>query len=150
MAALIIFIVLAGAALRLWQIGNKSLWSDELFSAGIITSKYLVPLEGADIFRRTNIFNIQDIDTFWTVKAADQSPPLFEFIGKIFTSVVGANEISIRLPSALASIFLLLFLAQECWKENNTKNSTIFFFTLLPTAFSAILIEYAQEGRAYS
>ena len=105
----IIFIVLSiiGIILRIYHLDHWPLWSDELFSASVAKYFHLLPQVNNLFFRETDGFHLQDSDTFWTAKALDLSPPLFELLVKFSMTIFGSSEISIRLPSLLACFLCL-------------------------------------------
>lgn len=145
-------LVLFGGFLRFHDLGHKSLWTDELFSADIALFRDFLPPSASDgeVFRRTQIPGINSHDTFLTLKAADQSPPLNEFLMRLSGKVLGFDEYSMRLHSAIAGTLLLIFIAVLAVRERDHVARRALILALFFSAFSPALIEYAQEARAYA
>jgi len=145
-------VVLAGSALRLHALGKFSLWADELFSADVILQRPLVPSVGAPWFQRIDIHALRDggNESFWTVKAADQSPPMFELVAKLVTAVAGSSEAGLRLTSALAAIAALMWLALRAWRARAGPLLPVYLTVLVLAAFNGLMIFYAREARAYA
>lgn len=124
--ALPLIIVLA-AALRLYGLGDQSLWFDEAASVRIVRQDF-----------RAMLASIRD---------DERIPPLHYLILYAWVRVFGPAEWSVRLPSALAGIgavWLLYLFARR-------------LFGAVPALVAALLlavapfqIQYAQEARAYS
>jgi len=150
LASLLIALVLIGGALRFHHLGHKGLWSDELFSTSVTLYHSIWPPATGEWFRRTDLLHIADTDSFWTAKAADQSPPLFELTTKVSTKLLGPTEFAMRLPSALAALLLLTWFAWQAWARRREGDSPVYCWALLLAVGPASLIEYAQEARAYS
>lgn len=150
LAVLMACMLLAGLALRLDGLGSKSLWEDELFSADIVRNRALLPDAGAPWLRRIGLDRLQPQDSFWTVKGADQSPPMFELAGKAVTAVLGDSEWALRMTSALPAALALLWLALRAWRGREGPQGVVFLTVLTLLAFSGLMVFYAQEARAYS
>lgn len=142
--------IILGSVMRLYHLDSKSLWSDELYSASIARYFPLLPQAESEWFRSTDIHHVSDVDTFWTAKATELSPPLFELITKLTVNLFGPNEIAMRMPSALASILMLFWIALQAWKKRGCEEFYVFFWVVLLSAISATYIQYAQEARPYS
>jgi 4-amino-4-deoxy-L-arabinose transferase-like glycosyltransferase len=118
---------LAGLALRLYLLGDKSLWLDEAFSLAISRRSAL------DVLRLT-VFT-------------DTHPPLYYLLMNVWLWF-GASEAYARLFSALwsaASIPLMYLLAQALFDD---RRAGLLAATIL--AFSPFHIWYAQETRMYA
>lgn len=147
---LLAIVLLAAVELRFYQLESKSLWSDELYTAVNALYRDVSPGQQVERFRRTTMNGVVDSDTFWTVKASDQSPPLFDLIAKGSVRLFEPIERGVRLPSAVFSVVLLLFLACSAARAREAMQARVFLVVMILTAFSATAIEYAQEGRPYS
>lgn len=150
LASLLVALLILGAGLRFHDLGTKGLWSDELFTASMVSYHPLRPADTGEWFRRTDLFSITDRDTFWTAKAADNNPPLFELIGKASTTLFGHSEFALRLPSTLASTLLLVWFAWQFWRHRGRREGAVYAWALVIAVSSPALVEYAQEARAYS
>lgn len=146
----LIAVVVAGAFLRVQGIEQKSLWSDELFTLSMAAYHPLVPEGDNPWFRAITIFDIGDHDTFLTAKAAEQSPPLQDFLEKISIQFLGPTELGARLPGALAACILLAWFAWFAWHSDDPWRRRVLGWSLLFLAFSPALVAFAKDGRAYS
>lgn len=146
----ILLLLLAGSFVRLYHLDAKSLWSDELYSGSIARYFPLIPTTGSEWYRNVDAHHVSDLDTFWTAKAAELSPPLFELVAKLSVNLFGANDIAMRIPSVLASILLLLWVAFQSWKNRGREEFYVFTWVLVLSALSSTYIQYAQEARPYS
>lgn len=147
---LLAIVLLAAVELRFYQLERKSLWSDELYTAVNALYRDVSLGQQVERFRRTTMNGVIDSDTFWTVKASDQSPPLFDLIAKGSVKLFEPIERGVRLPSVVFSVVLLLFLAWSAARAREAVQARVFLVVMILTAFSATAIEYAQEGRPYS
>lgn len=143
-------IVLLAAFLRLHQLGDRSLWADEIFSASVAADHPLVPSDGIPWFERVRILDVRLGQSFWTVKAADQTPPLFELAVKLSLALFGLNEFAVRFPSALAGIMLVAWLALSAARGNGVIERAAFAWAALFCAVAPEAVSYGQEARAYS
>jgi hypothetical protein len=139
-----------GSALRLYDLGGRSLWADELFTLRMVLYHPLVPAEGQPWYRSTSIYDIRDGDTFWTAKAAEQHPPLQDLLEKASVNLLGLSEFSARLPGALASCALLAWFAWFALRSQDPKLRTTLTWALLLLALSPALVAYAKDARPYS
>jgi hypothetical protein len=144
------FLLVVGVGLRFFELDKKSLWADELFTFAIAKYYPLWPEPGQPLFRRIQVLEIGDGDTFLTVKAAEQSPPLNDLLEKAAISVIGSSEFAARLPAAVASCALLFWFAGFAWHHPDPGVRRILYWSVLLLAFYPLLILYAKEGRAYS
>jgi len=124
---IVVALVLLAAFFRLWQLGDQSLWLDEAYTAQWITQGVRGILRAI----------AQDLDT----------PPLHPLIVYAFAWVAGTSELTLRLPSALASILavpLTFVLARRLLGQR------IGLLATLAMAMAPFAIYYAQEARMYS
>ena len=143
-------IVLLAALLRLDDLGQRSLWADEIFSASVAADHPLIPSQGMPWFERLRILDVRLGQSFWTVKAADQSPPLFELAVKLSVALFGLNEFAVRFPSALAGILLVAWLAVSAARGSGRTERAAFAWAALFCAVAPEAVAYGQEARAYS
>lgn len=126
------------------------MWWDDLSSLSMATYFPLISPDGKTEFRRTTLDAVQPGDSFWTVKAADQSPPLFELLTKVCVQWLGPNVLASRLTSMAAGCLCLLWFGVLAWRQNQPYVRRVLIWSLLLYAGHPLLIEYAQTGRAYS
>lgn len=146
----LLFLVLVGSILRFQGIEKKSFWADELFTLRMALYYPVLPENGGAWYRKTSIFEIRDGDTFLTAKAAEQHPPLQDFLEKISVNALGLSELSARLPGALAACALLAWFAWFAARSTDPWKRRALTWALLLLAFSPALVIYAQDARAYS
>src|SRR5450756_841151 len=94
-------LVAVGAGLRFHHLDQRSLWGDELGTLSIAQFYPLLPAAGQPLYRRIQVRQIGDGDTFLTAKAAEQSPPLNDLLEK---ATVNLSLIHISEPTRLGMI----------------------------------------------
>ena len=149
-AFLIVVLVLTGFSMRFYNLGEKSFWADELFTMRMAMYHPLVPQDGQPWFRRINVNEIGDGDSFLTAKAGEQSPPLQDLLEKATVQWLGSTEFAARLPGAVASCLLLAWFGWFALKFQDTLTRRTLSWSLLFLVFSPSLVLYAQDARAYS
>lgn len=102
-----------------------SFWIDELFSEKIATSNW------PDVYA-------------WLIK--DIHPPLYLIGLKLWASLMGNSELSIRLPSLIAAGFTLFIFAKEAVQRNQVRR----LLALALIGVSPTFVYFAQEGRSNS
>ncbi|MFH0912662.1 MAG: glycosyltransferase family 39 protein [Candidatus Omnitrophota bacterium] len=122
---LCIFIIFIAVILRLYHLGNQSLWLDEAYS--VMMSKNVVML--------------------WAEQIKDPMPPLYYSMLHYWILIWGGSEFSLRLLSALFGILLipLVFITGATIFDRKTG-----IYAALFAAISPIHIYYSQEARAYT
>jgi uncharacterized membrane protein len=125
-AALLVILFLA-AGLRLSQLGNKSLWFDE------VASIYFAELP------TEKLWNLE-----WS--RPESHPPLYYHGLSYWVDWFGDSETSVRLPSALISLInvaLIYILGRRLFSDQ------VGLLAAALLAFSPLHIWYAQEARMY-
>lgn len=150
LAIALVVLVLAGGFLRFHQLGKKGFWPDELFTLAVAWYHPLLPAPGQPLYRPISVFTIADDDTFLSVKAGEQSPPLYDLVEKASVQAFGPSEWAARFPSALAACTLLVLVAWRAWRERDSWSRRVLAWSALLVAFHPALITYAKDGRAYS
>ncbi len=120
-------ITVLGASLRLWDLGDKSFWSDELIS-----------LCSGDA--------IQNVKTFLTPSCGNAHPPLYFLLVKIWASF-GQGEVYFRLLPVIFGIAVIpagFILAYELLGRR------VAILTALLVAVSPFHLLYDRELRMYS
>lgn len=126
-AWLVVGLTLAGAVLRFYLLGHKSIWLDEAFS---------IALSGRELDELLRL----------TVRA-DTHPPLYYIFLKAWMAL-GTSESLVRTLSALfstAAIPVMYLVGQALYRE---RQAGILAATIL--AFSPFQIWFAQEARMYA
>ncbi len=126
----LVVVFLIGLALRLWGLGQESLWADEYYT--LLTASQ--PSFGAVMDRVVN---------------AEPHPPLYFLIMHAWLALAGTSDIALRLPSALAGALTvpLLFLLMRLLFPSRPGAAGVAAGLL---AFSPMHIWYSQEARAYA
>ena len=124
----LIFILLLGAVLRIYNLGGESVWHDEA-----VTSRVA----------RLNLVEFIK----WIIDVNDNNPPLYYMLMHFWVSLFGDSEFSLRLPSAILGTGSILMIYAV---GNQIFNRTAGLIASLILALSVFNIEYSQEARAYS
>lgn len=106
---------------------NQSLWLDEAISANVVKN-----------------YNFWEIVTNFSVN--DFHPPLYYWILKLWTSIFGLSEISLRLPSVIFSLVTIYFIYLIGKKIKDEKTG---LWAAALTGFNPLLVYYSQEARMY-
>lgn len=122
---MIYLIIFAGIVLRIISL-NQSLWLDEATTA---------------LVSRMSFYDI--IAKFLP---GDFHPPFYYLLIKIWTSVFGSSEISLRFPSVILGV-AAIYLVYVFTKKIVDEKSALIASAL--TATSGLLIYYSQEARMY-
>lgn len=146
----LLLLVVVGSVLRFQDIEKRSFWADELFTLRMALFHPVLPDSGEPWYRKTSIYDIRDGDTFLTAKAAEQHPPLQDFLEKVSVHALGLSEFSARLPGALVACALLVWFAWFAAKSADPWKRRVLTWTLLLLVFAPALVVYAQDARAYS
>ncbi len=119
-------IILLAFIVRLLSL-NQSLWLDEGITAHVVQQYSLLEI----------------IPKF---SVGDFHPPLFYFFEKIWTSIFGYSEVSLRMPSVLFSLITgyVVYLIGKKLKDFDTGIWAMVFFL-----FNPLVIYYSQEARMY-
>lgn len=107
------------ALCAIWKViptlDERGFWSDELFTAAVV--RYHPILDSQ--FERKTVMQIKMDDSFLTVKAGEQHPPMYDISLKGWASLFGDSEISLRgfniFVIALTSITIFV----SCWRRKN-------------------------------
>lgn len=124
---LLAIILITGIIIRLWGLGAKSLWIDEMYSYAFISQKTLFQ-------SYTAMFN-------------DLSPPVYYLVLYFWIKLFGISEFIMRFPGFIASItsiILVYFSAKKLFNKQIALGATIL------TSLSPSLLYYSQEARPYS
>lgn len=122
-------VVAVGAALRLYRLGDESLWLDEASSVMYVTERYTTS------------------ELITQLPLSDPHPPLYYLLLDGWVTVFGTSEVAVRAPSVLFSILslpVLYLLARRLFSDTPALMATVLF------AVSPAQIRYAQEARMYA
>ena len=127
-ALVLLMVVLLGVGLRLYDLGGKSMWDDEVITVQISRG---------------------DLNHIWKdLMTLQRSPPLHYWLVHLCLKLgIGNDELRARLPSALlgiASIPLLYLLTCALFGQNAALAAAVLL------AFSPFHVYYSQEARTYA
>lgn len=127
-------------------INERGFWSDELFTAAVV--RYHPILDSQ--FKRKTVMQIKMNDSFLTVKAGEQHPPMYDLSLKGWASLFGDSEISLRgfniFLIALTSITIFV----SCWRRKNYPLGTLISITTLVVLWHPVTQSYATQARSYT
>lgn len=118
-------ILMAALGLRLWGLGEESLWYDELHTVVTIENSY----------------------TTLVTEKLGKHPPLFFMMMKPWSEVFGTSEAMLRLPS-LMLMMATMTVAAALAKRYLSTLAAIVSVGLM--AISPFMVAHAQEGRMYA
>jgi 4-amino-4-deoxy-L-arabinose transferase-like glycosyltransferase len=124
---IVLSLLLAAFALRVWNLSAQSVWWDEAFT-----------------WQTTS----HDFANFWQMLlTGDRNPPLYFVSVALWGSVAGWSEFSLRFVSVFWMMIGLAFLFSLARRLYNTSAG---LWTLALAAIVPVLIVYAQEARMYA
>ena len=107
-------ILIAGAALRWWNIGDKSYWYDEFCSletsAGHNQEQFDIP-QNVILSHPPDLLSLQAARPAWKIwfhMSEEFHPPLYSILLRIWRDLFGSTEAATRSLSALAGILGIL------------------------------------------
>lgn len=123
--ALILAILAAAAALRIWGIGREGLWVDEAY---------------------TSIITLGSFRQIFEALAMDDAPPLYYLLQKPLLGLLGRSESALRLLSALSgtAIVAALFVA------GNAVGRRVGWTAAILSAASVVAIFHSRQARSYA
>jgi len=133
----------------IWKIiptlDERGFWSDELFTAAVV--RYHPVMDSQ--FERKTVMQIKMDDSFLTVKAGEQHPPMYDISLKGWASLFGDSETSLRgfnvFVIALASIIIFL----SCWRRKAYPLGILIAVTTLVMLWHPVTQSYATQARSY-
>ncbi len=120
-------VLILGIVIRIWGLGEKSLWIDEMYS-------YLFSYQKSILESYSAMF-------------ADLSPPIYYLILYVWIKLFGSSEFMLRFPSFLAgiaSVFFIYFATKKVFNKQIALGAAIL------TGLSPVMLYYSQEARPYS
>ena len=122
----LLLIVLAALLLRLWNLGEESIWIDEAHTMRVAHESFGRIVE---------------------IIGQDRHPPFYFFVSKINVALFGDSENALRFPSILFALPAILLIALMAKRLYDPATGLI---AALLIAISPFHIHYAQEARAYT
>jgi uncharacterized membrane protein len=127
----LVSIILFGYFTRIIYVGAQSIWADEAFT-----------------------YIITQSDHFWKTLVADVHPPLYFLLITAWTKIAGISELSLRMPSVLAStiaLALIVPVTREVTRHRpHQKQVIIPIIAAFLLALSDLEVMVAQEARSYT
>ena len=105
---------------------KSSIWFDESYSAYLVRG---------------------DFTKIWSLTAADVHPPFYYFLLKIWSSIFGSTDLSMRFMSVFFGALTIIVLFHLLRRWFGTRVASI---STLLAALSPMLIRYGQEMRMYT
>lgn len=124
---ILLVILLIGIVLRIYDLGNESIWIDEGYS---------IKMASLDLFQIVQKTSLEE-----------PHPPLYYIILHYWINLFGNNEFSIRFPSLIFGSFAILMIYMV---GSLIFNKKIGLLSSLLLALSVFHIQYSQEARMYS
>ncbi|WOX51158.1 glycosyltransferase family 39 protein [Aeromonas sp. CD] len=124
-------------------LNERGFWSDELFTASVIRYHPLLDLQ----YERKTVVQIEMDDSFLTVKAGEQHPPMYDLSLKAWASVFGDSEYSLRGFNIAIITLMLLFILFTCRPSNKSELSII--ATALLLLWIPVTQSYVTQARSY-
>lgn len=124
---------------------ERGFWSDELFTAAVVRYHPIMDSQ----FERKTVMQIKMDDSFLTVKAGEQHPPMYDISLKGWASLFGDSETSLRgfnvFVMTLASITIFL----SCWWRKTYPIGILIVVTTLVMLWHPVTQSYATQARSY-
>lgn len=124
--AMAVAIIVLAAAVRLWGLGEQSIWQDEAYSV---------------------VLARQDVGTIIQTQVEDSSPPLYYLLLHAWIRLFGDSEFCARLLSALFGIGLV---AATLLIASRLFTPAVGLWAGGMLAFAPLAVYYSQEARMYS
>lgn len=120
-------VVFVGAILRIYQLGQESIWTDEGFTIWL---------------SRQSVTQIIYVTSTW-----EYNPALYHLIIHYWMNIFGSSEVSVRMPSVifgLVTIYAIYLLGTLLF------NRATGLISALLVALSTEMVRYGQEARTHS
>jgi uncharacterized membrane protein len=140
----LVIVVLTQLIINLPKLTERGLWADELFTAGVIRYHPILTFS----FERKVLTNIDLQDSFLTVKAGEQHPPLYDLILKVWAYCLNDSTFTLRLFSLLCLISSSAIFIGLAYKEQK-KHHALYLSIALMLAALPVMQAYAIQARSY-
>src|SRR3989304_49478 len=126
LSVMVLLLILVAFGLRVWNLSSQSVWWDEAFTVHTASG---------------------DWNNFWhQLQTGDRNPPLYFLSVRLWDSLAGWSEFSLRFLSSIYGIIGLAFLYKLTARLFGSRAGGC---ALVAAVFSPALIVYSQEGRMY-
>jgi hypothetical protein len=119
-------ILVLAAGLRFLLLGQRSLWSDEMFVVWLVRFKWA--------------------EMLFTIRSVDFHPPLYYALMKVWVGLTGVGEVPLRIPSACSSLVSVGLTYALMRKVSSPSISLLSAFAVAVSPFG---IMAGQEARMY-
>ncbi|MFQ2821832.1 glycosyltransferase family 39 protein [Aeromonas allosaccharophila] len=126
-------------------LNERGFWSDELFTASVIRYHPLFDSQ----YERKTVVQIEMDDSFLTVKAGEQHPPMYDLSLKAWASLFGDSEYSLRGFNVAIITLALLFILLACRSNLKNKNELSVICTALLLLWLPVTQSYVTQARSY-
>lgn len=137
------------ALCAIWKViptlDERGFWSDELFTAAVV--RYHPILDSQ--FERKTVMQIKMDDSFLTVKAGEQHPPMYDISLKGWASLFGDSEISLRGFNTFVIALTSITIFVSCWRRKNYPLGILITVTTLVMLWHPVTQNYATQARSY-
>jgi hypothetical protein len=146
-------ILLVAVGLRFHQLGEQSLWLDELYSLASSTARYpnTLPLRENEIVqplpRFTSLDSARPWTSIWTGMRAGTHPPLYIVLLRFWREAFGESDAAARALSVVTSLVVLL-LIYDAGRILSGIPAGLWAAALAAVAWPQL--QYAQEARPYA
>src|SRR5947209_12259576 len=124
---LVVGVIVLGALLRFWALGQQNFWSDEVATHTVVAGSL------------GHVFS--------TLPKTEGSPPLYYVAAWTWSRLFGTGEVGLRSLSALCGTLTI----PVVWAlGRRLVSERVGLIAALLTAVSPLLFWYSQEARAYS
>lgn len=146
-------IIVFGATLRIWEIGQHSLWSDEIASLQLACGRSLRNFDcpadqilrpGPDV---TSSAEAAPLKQLWQALRQDTHPPLYLLTLRLWRALLGDGDVAARSLSMICSILAMLWL-YDAARLLNGHRAALWAAAIM--ALATPQIEFAQETRSYA
>jgi len=127
------------------SLNERGFWSDELFTASVIRYHPLFDTQ----YERKTVVQIEMDDSFLTVKAGEQHPPMYDLSLKAWASLFGDSEYSLRGFNVAIITLALLFILLACRSNLKNKNELSIICTALLLLWLPVTQSYVTQARSY-
>ena len=140
---LLVVLVFSQLIANVPKLTERGMWSDELFTAAVIRYHPIFSLS----FERKVLTNIDLPDSFLTVKAGEQHPPLYDLLVKAWAFCFGDSAFSLRLFSVVCLILSSTVFVRLAYTEK--QDQALYLSLALMLAVLPIMQAYALQSRSY-
>ncbi len=146
--SLVIFYVLVMIC-AIWKmipiLNERGFWSDELFTASVIRYHPVFDTQ----YERKTVLQIEMEDSFLTVKAGEQHPPMYDLSLKAWASLFGDSEYSLRGFNVAIIMLAILFILTACRSKLKNKTELSIIATALLLLWLPVTQSYVTQARSY-